>query len=137
MRASRIAAADLPAVLRASWPARGAMTDATTSGISGRRVRRSGAGCVRCSWSTTASLRLVKGGWPGQALEEHAAERVEVAPVVDLLQGGDLLGTHVRGGADGDSRAGQPVLARRRHSAGDAEVEEYRALRVRGPRSPA
>ena len=60
-----------------------------------------------------------------QALEEHAPERVEIAPVVDLLEGGDLLRAHVRGGADGDTRTGETVLPRRRNRPSDTEVEQH------------
>ena len=107
-----------------------ATPSASSRGVSGRSVRRSGAGWVRCCCNTTASLRCTKGGTPRYALEEHAAERVDVAPVVDLLERGDLLGAHVGGGADRDPGAGEPVAARGRHRSRDAEIEEDRPLRT-------
>ena len=59
-------------------------------------------------------------------LEEHAAERVDVRAVVDVLGAAELLRRHVRGGAE---RGSGPGLHRARivDQFGDAEVEDLGA----------
>ena len=44
-------------------------------------------------------------------LVQHAAERVQVAPSVQLPAGGGLLRAHVRGRAEGEAGLGEPVLS--------------------------
>ncbi len=64
-----------------------------------------------------------------QALEEHAPERVEIATVIDLLESGDLLRAHVGRGADGNPRAREAILPRRRNRPSDTEVEQHGPMR--------
>ena len=97
----------------ASWPGP-AEPVASSAGSPGGACAGPGAGWVRCSCRTTASLRWMNGGCPARHSNSTQAEGVEVAPVVDLLERGDLLRAHVGRGADRDARPGEPVAAARR-----------------------
>ena len=72
------------------------------------------------------AVGALKGRRARQHLVGHDAERVEIAPAVDLLAG-RLLGAHVRGRPDGDAlpRAAGAALAR--HGPRDAEIGQHRA----------
>jgi hypothetical protein len=58
----------------------------------------------------------------GHHLVHHAAEGVDVRPVVDLGIAGSLLGAHVGRRADGDAGVGDRIPAHFRVRVGDAEV---------------
>ena len=62
---------------------------------------------------------------PGEHLVGDDAERVEIAPAVDLLAGG-LLRAHVAGRAHRDALAGAGAAGLAGHRAGDAEVGQQR-----------
>ncbi len=65
-------------------------------------------------------------GWPsGEALEQHAPERVQIAPMVDVGGPLDLLGAHVAGGPYHEPRLGQTVHPGRLDGPGDAEIDQY------------
>ena len=61
-------------------------------------------------------------------LVQHAAERVQVAPSVQLPAGAGLLRAHVRGGAEREPGLGQPVLAGGGDGARDPEVRHDRLV---------
>ncbi len=61
-------------------------------------------------------------------LVQHAADRVEIAPSVQLPGGGGLLRAHVGGSAEGEPRLGQAVLAGSRDGARHPEVGHDRFL---------
>ena len=63
-----------------------------------------------------------------KALEQHAAHRIEVAPVVDVGQGRDLLRAHVGGGPDRYPGPGELVGSRGDDRPGNAEVQQHRPL---------
>ena len=66
-------------------------------------------------------------GWlSSQTLVEHATERVEIAPAIDLSLPGGLLGTHIGRRADRKAGPGQPVAARCTERMGDPEVGQNR-----------
>ncbi len=75
-------------------------------------------------------LRGGAGEWrlAGQHLVQHAAETVEVAPAVDGLVTGCLLGAHVSGRTDRHARAREcgDTLRRRAHRLADAEIGHHR-----------
>ena len=75
---------------------------------------------------TTTRLGPWNGGAPGEHLVGHDAERVEIAPAVDLLAG-RLLGAHVGRRPDGHALPGAARAALAGHRARDAEVREQRA----------
>ena len=87
---------------------------------------RGGSGSVS-RWPTRidqASLQVERRRAGGQFVQ-HAAQRVQVAAVVDLANAADLLGRHVVRGAHGHAGAGEPggeadVVA----EPGDAEVAD-------------
>ncbi len=68
----------------------------------------------------------VEGDPPGEHLEEHAAEGVDVGACVHGLAAG-LLGRHVGGGAEHDAGLGQGRLALH---LGDSEVEDFHELEL-------
>ena len=55
-------------------------------GVSGRSVRTSGARLGEVLLEHHRLVAVHEGRPPGEALEEHAGEGVDVAPVVDLLE---------------------------------------------------
>ena len=59
---------------------------------------------------------------PGQHLIEHAAERIHIGPSIQLRIAGGLLGAHVGGGAERQSRLGHLVIRRRRDRVSYAEI---------------
>ena len=61
-----------------------------------------------CAHSFAASPSLANGDWPGERVEEHAAERVDVGAPVHLLAA-DLLRRDVVDGPDELAGAGQPL----------------------------
>ena len=97
----------------------------SASGSSGRRSRRAAAGRSRARAATAISLSRSNGGSPGQALVEHAAERVDVGAAVDRLAL-DLLRREVVDGAEERPAAGE--ARDRRGVLGESEVAEIRVL---------
>ena len=73
-------------------------------------------------------------GWlPSKHFVEYAGEAVHVRPSIDPVALEDLLGTHVRRGADGQSRigkllAGKRVSGRFRQGARQTEVRDQRVI---------
>ena len=104
-------------------------TASICGGSAGQAAVRSGGGSLTWAKMTWRSPARENGGDAGQALEEDAAERVDVGPGVDVA-GGDLLRRDVGDRADEALRAGEALGAHR--VAGEAEVAEVRLLGLGG-----
>ena len=63
-----------------------------------------------------------------QHLVHDAAERIEIAPAVELVLAGRLLRTHVGRGAESESGRGELLPTRGAHRPGDAEVRHHRLV---------
>ena len=111
-----------------SWPGRGRCRRRARPGSPGRSDRSVRRRLGEVQLQDHRLVPVHERRLPGQALEQHAGQGVEVAAKVDLLERGDLLRAHVGRGAHGDARAGEPVAARGHDRPGDAEVEQHRAV---------
>jgi hypothetical protein len=70
--------------------------------------------------------RASKGSDAGQHFVQHAAQRVDVAPTIDLPHGAPLLRTHVSRRAERHPRLGDLSIARYTKGSGDPEVADVR-----------
>ena len=93
------------------------------------RSERRGGGSFRWAKTTESSLSRSKGRAPAEALEEDAAERVDVGAAVDVAAL-DLLGRDVVDGAD-EASVGRQAAGRRKVS-GESEIADVGVLSGRG-----
>ena len=120
------------AVRRAPSPACAPPARRAPAARAARSSRTRGASCSRIFASSAVASSASNTGAPGQALEQHAAQREHVGAGRDVALAAHQLGRHVAGRAD--HRAGARQLARAAlREPRDAEVEHLEPLDRRRP----
>ncbi len=119
---ARIPAGRSPGFLRK----RSATSCASAGGTEGFSARASRGDSVRCATTRSPRFAWVERRVPGQHLEEHAAERVEVGAAVEVRGVAALLGRHVERRAHQRAAAGLVHLpgAKVARQLGDPEVDQ-------------
>ena len=86
------------------WPACARPARRAPAGTRGTSSRTRGASCSRILASSADASSASNTGAPGQALEQHAAEREDVGAGGDVALAAHQLGRHVAGRADDRAR---------------------------------
>ena len=105
------------------------VTACSTAGGTARSVPRCGTGSLSRFAKTACAVATGERRLPREHFVEHAAQRVEIAPAIEVALAHRLLGAHVGGGADRQAGLGELLAA--------GGVDRPRDAEIGHPRVPA